>query len=155
MKHLCILVPDEQTNLGTIACIVGSFQVFTEANKYLEKKGKKPIFKIALVGATRNKFLNSGSLSIKQDSAINEISGTDLVIIPASLIRSYETATKNNRLLINWIAKQYKQGAEIASMCAGSFMLASAGLLAGKTCSTHWALSDDFRNLYPDVNLQT
>ncbi len=155
MKHLCILVPDEQTNLGTIACIVGSFQVFTEANNYLEKEGKKPIFKIALVGAARNKFLNSGFLSIKQDSAINEIFGTDLVIIPASLIRSYETATKNNRLLINWIAKQYKQGAEIASMCAGSFMLAAAGLLAGKTCSTHWALSDDFRNLYPDVNLQT
>ena len=34
-------------------------------------------------------------------------------------------------------------------------MLASTGLLAGKTCSTHWALSETFRTLFPDVNLQT
>jgi transcriptional regulator GlxA family with amidase domain len=53
------------------------------------------------------------------------------------------------------LAKQYKQGAEIASMCAGSFMLASTGILAGKTCSTHWALSEKFKELYPEINLQT
>jgi transcriptional regulator GlxA family with amidase domain len=64
-------------------------------------------------------------------------------------------ASKNNKLLIDWLTKQYKEGAEIASMCAGSFMLASTGLLAGKTCSTHWALSESFRELFPDVNLQT
>jgi transcriptional regulator GlxA family with amidase domain len=58
-------------------------------------------------------------------------------------------------LLIDWVAKQYKQGSEIASMCAGSFMLASTGILSGKKCSTHWALSESFRELYPNVNLQT
>lgn len=40
-------------------------------------------------------------------------------------------------------------------MCIGSFMLASTGLLACKTCSTHWALSENFRDLYPGVDLQT
>lgn len=34
-------------------------------------------------------------------------------------------------------------------------MLASTGLLSGKTCSTHWAIADEFRSLFPDVNLQT
>lgn len=34
-------------------------------------------------------------------------------------------------------------------------MLASTGLLAGKKCSTHWAMADEFRNLFPEVNLQT
>lgn len=155
MKHLSILVPDEQTTMSTIACIVGSFQVFTEANKYFERKGEKPVFKVVLVGATKDKYLKNGFLTIKQDYSVDEIAETNLVIIPASLVRSYDTATKNNKLLINWIAKQYKQGAEIASMCAGGFMLASTGLMAGKTCSTHWALSEDFRSLFPDVNLQT
>ena len=155
MKHLSILVPDEQSNMSTVACIVGAFQVFNEANNYLEKKGERPIFKIELVGATKSNFLNDNLLSIKHQVAISEIDKTHLIIIPASLIRSYETASKNNKLLIDWVTVQYKLGAEIASMCAGSFMLASTGLLAGKTCSTHWALSENFRELFPDVNLQT
>ncbi|TDQ25710.1 GlxA family transcriptional regulator [Tenacibaculum caenipelagi] len=155
MKHLSILVPYEQTTMSTIACIIGSFQVFTEANNFFEKKSKNPLFKISLVGATEGKILQDGFLSIKQNATIKEITETNLIIVPASLVRSYETATKNNKLLIDWIEKQYKQGAEIASMCVGGFMLASTGLLSGKTCSTHWAMADEFRNLFPDINLQT
>ena len=155
MKHLSILVPDEQTNMSTIACIIGAYQVFTEANNFSVRTGKKAVFKIELVGATTNNFLENNLLSIKHQSTINDVDKTNLIIIPASLIRSYETASKNNKLLINWLTKQYKHGAEIASMCAGSFMLASTGLLAGKTCSTHWALSENFRQLFPEVNLQT
>lgn len=155
MKHLSILVPDEQSSMGTIACIIGTYQVFNLANSYLEKNGEKAVYKIELVGASKNDFLNNKLLSIKHEKTIHEVDKTNLIIIPASLIRSYETASKNNKLLIDWVAQQYKQGTEIASMCAGSFMLASTGILTGKTCSTHWALSENFRELFPDVNLQT
>ncbi|MBS1917539.1 MAG: helix-turn-helix domain-containing protein [Bacteroidetes bacterium] len=155
MKHLCILVPDEQTTMSTIACIVGAYQVFGEANTYIGKKGKKAIFKVELVGAKKKDLLDNGVLTIRHHLAIDEVDKTDLIIIPASLIRSYEKATKNNRILIDWIKEQYKQGAEVASMCAGGFMLASTGILHGKTCSTHWALAENFRELYPEVNLQT
>jgi transcriptional regulator GlxA family with amidase domain len=155
MKHLSILVPDEQTNMSTVACIVGAYQVFSEANKFLERNNAKAMFTIELVGVSREDYLNNSLLSIKHQIDINEIEKTDFIIIPASLIRNYETASKRNKLLIDWIAVQYKQGAEIASMCAGSFMLASSGILSGKTCSTHWALSEKFRELFPDVSLQT
>ncbi len=155
MKHLSILVPDEQTNMSTIACIIGALQVLSEANNYVAKKGSTPVFKIDLVGAAKNEFLNNNFLSIRHQCVISEVDNTNLIIIPASLIRSYETASKNNKLLIDWLTQQYRQGAEIASMCAGGFMLASTGLLAGKTCSTHWALSENFREMFPDVNLQT
>jgi transcriptional regulator GlxA family with amidase domain len=155
MKHLSILVPDDQTNMSTIACIVGAYQIFSEANNYLARKNENAIFKIELIGATKSDFLNNNLVSIKHQVTIDEIDKTNLILIPASLIRSYETASKNNKLLIDWVAKQYKQGSEIASMCAGSFMLASTGILSGKKCSTHWALSEKFRELYPNVNLHT
>jgi transcriptional regulator GlxA family with amidase domain len=61
---------------------------------------------------------------------------------------------KRNKLLVDWIEQQYKHGAEIASMCTGTFMLASAGLLDGKNCSTHWSAADTFRTMFPKVNLQ-
>ena len=155
MKHLSILVPAEQTNLSTIACIVGTYQMFSEANNFRAKTGGNALFEIALVGATKTDFLNDSFLSVKHQFSISEIDKTELIIIPASLVKSYDTATRNNKMLIDWVARQYKQGAEIASMCIGSFMLASTGLLTNKTCSTHWALSENFKSLFPDVNLQT
>jgi transcriptional regulator GlxA family with amidase domain len=33
-------------------------------------------------------------------------------------------------------------------------MLASSGLLDGRNCSTHWAVADHFRAMFPKVNLQ-
>jgi transcriptional regulator GlxA family with amidase domain len=71
------------------------------------------------------------------------------------LNHNYEKAIKQNKLLIEWIGKQYTNGAEIASICTGAFMLASSGLLDGKNCSTHWAVADHFRSMFPKVNLQT
>jgi transcriptional regulator GlxA family with amidase domain len=70
------------------------------------------------------------------------------------LVRDYQKAMKRNKLLVDWIEQQYKHGAEIASMCTGTFMLASAGLLDGKNCSTHWSAADTFRTMFPKVNLQ-
>jgi len=57
--------------------------------------------------------------------------------------------------MIDWIEKQYKEGADIASICTGAFLLASSGLLDGKSCSTHWAAADNFRSMFPKVNLRT
>jgi transcriptional regulator GlxA family with amidase domain len=155
MKHLSILVPDDQTNMSTIACIVGTLQIFGEANNFRIKNDGKALFEIALTGASKTNFLENHFVSLKHQVSVAEIDKTHLIIIPASQIKSYETATKNNQILIDWVGKQYKQGAEIASMCIGSFMLASTGLLRGKACSTHWALSENFKALFPDVNLQT
>ena len=62
---------------------------------------------------------------------------------------------KGNKLLIDWIEKQYKHSAEVASICTGAFMLAASGLLDGKICSTHWSAAENFRTMFPKVNLQT
>src|SRR6185503_11631331 len=41
----------------------------------------------------------------------------------------------------------------LASLCVGAFLLASTGLLNGKKCSTHWGFSNEFREMFPDVEL--
>lgn len=155
MKHLSILVPDQQTSLSTAACIVGSYQVFSTANDYFLQQNGTVKFKIELVGANSHDFLNNEFLSIRHEACIDDVATTNLIIIPASRVRTYEDATANNKILIDWMAKQYKMGAELASMCAGGFMLAATGFLSGKSCSTHWALSSEFKENYPAVKLHT
>jgi transcriptional regulator GlxA family with amidase domain len=41
----------------------------------------------------------------------------------------------------------------IASVCSGAFFLAEAGLLDGRSATTHWASTDHFARLYPRVKL--
>ncbi len=151
MKHLTILVPDGENNLSSI---VGAYKIFSRANEYRKDMGKKQVFNIQLAGLSKQIDFYDGLFSVKPHTYISEIKKTDLVIIP-SLNHNFENAVKDNQPVIDWIATQYKNGAEIASICTGAFMLASSGLLDGKSCSTHWAVADNFRLLFPKVNLQT
>lgn len=154
MKRLTILVPDGQSTLSTVTTIVGTYDIFTAANAYWKRNGKREVFKIELAGISNEVKYNNGLVAIQPEINIEAISSTNLVIIPPSLIRNYTKAEKGNQYLIEWVKQQYKKGAEIASMCSGTFMLASSGLLDGRTCSTHWAHADTFRDAFPNVNLK-
>jgi len=45
MRHLTILVPDGENNLSSI---VGAYKIFSRANEYWKKAGKRELFKIEL-----------------------------------------------------------------------------------------------------------
>ena len=151
MKHLTIIVPDGQNNISSIA---GAYKIFTRANEYWEETGKRKLFNIQLAGLSKEVEFHDGLFAVRPHTNISAITKTNLIIIP-SLNHNYQKAVKENKVLIDWIAKQYKNGAEIASICTGAFMLASSGLLDGKSCSTHWAVAESFRNMFPNVDLQT
>jgi len=151
MKHLTILVPEGQNNLSSI---VGPFKIFTRANEFWKAAGKKELFKIELAGVTKEVEFYNGLFSVRPHVNISAITKTNLVIIP-SLNHNYENALQGNTSLIKWIEQQYIKGAEVASICTGAFMLAATGLLDGKRCSTHWAVTENFRRMFPKINLQT
>ena len=150
MKHLTILVPDGQNNLSSI---VGAYKIFTRANMYWRETGRKDLFKIQLAGISKKVEFYEGLFTVKPHTHISAIAKTNLIIIP-SLNHNYQMAVKGNKAMIDWIVNQYKEGAEIASICTGAFLLASSGLLDGKSCSTHWSAADHFRSMFPKVNLQ-
>ncbi|WP_417358862.1 GlxA family transcriptional regulator [Galbibacter sp.] len=150
MKHLTIIVPNGQNNLSSI---VGSYKIFKKANAYLEHTTGEELFKIELAGLCETVDFYDGFFTVKPHKNIENLERTDLIIIP-SLNHNYQTALEGNKPIIQWIAKQYKQGAEVASICTGAFLLASTGILDGKSCSTNWAVADNFRSMFPKVNLQ-
>lgn len=151
MKHLSIIVPDGQGN--NLSSIVGSYKILTRANEYWKANHKKEMFNIQLVGVSKKVEFNEGLFTVKPHVTISSLQKTNLLIIP-SLNHNYVKVVKGNKPLIEWIEKQYKHGAEIATICTGAFMLASTGLLDGKSCSTHWSAADNFRMMFPKVNLQ-
>src|SRR5688572_31438075 len=132
MKTITILVP-KGAILGSVE---GPQQLLTGVNQYYASMNKPPIFNIELVGLNKDTPVSGGLYTIKTKRTINEVDKTDLIIIPAidgDLVKGLE----ENKDLIPWIVKQYKAGAEVASLCLGAFVLASTGLIDGKKCATH------------------
>jgi len=148
MKHISILVPES----SVLQAIADPQYLFATINQFLAMTGKPPSFKVELVGVKKEVLLNDGMFSVHTNRLIKDIKKTDLVLIPA-LFGDMATAISKNKKLIPWINEQYKNGAEIASLCVGAFLLASTGLLQGKKCSTHWGYQNEFREMFPGVEV--
>jgi transcriptional regulator GlxA family with amidase domain len=148
MKHVSLLIPHD----AVLASIADPRVIFTGVNEFLEAMGKSPVFKLQLVGLTKEVTLHGGMFTVHTDVLINDVEKTDLILIPA-LSGDMKTALKKNEEFLPWIIKQYTKGSEVASLCIGSFLLASTGLLNGRECSSHWKTANEFREMFPEVTL--
>ncbi|CAM4048923.1 transcriptional regulator, AraC family with amidase-like domain [Pedobacter westerhofensis] len=151
MKHLTIVVPNGENNLSSI---VGAYKIFSRANAYFKEAGRREVFKIELAGMSGEVDFYGGLFTARPHKHIAEINKTDLIIVP-SLNHNYDQAIKVNAELIDWISERYQDGTWVASMCTGAYLLAAAGILDGKNCSTHWSAADQLKQLYPKIKLQT
>ena len=137
---------------SVLASIADARRIFIETNKILAQSGIEQAFNVELVGEWESVQVNDGLFKIFPDVATTADYKADLIIIPA-MTGDMITATFLNKAYGAWIDKQYRDGAEVASLCVGAFLLAFTGLLKNKECTTHWAYADEFRSYYPAVKL--
>lgn len=150
MKHVSILVP-KGAILGSLE---GSRQLLTQVNHFYRDRGMKPVFDVQLVGIEKETPLSGGLFMANANKLIGEVNKTDLIIIPA-LDGDLQKALEANKDFIPWIIRQHNNGAEVASLCLGAFLLASTGIVNGRKLATHWLAEGAFRQMFPDVELVT
>jgi transcriptional regulator GlxA family with amidase domain len=148
MKNVAILVPET----AVIEAVADPRYMFTAINEFLKSSGQQPLFNVQLVGLTKEVKVANGIFSIHTDATLENAQKPHVIIIPA-LSGNLEHAVRLNTDFIPWIVRHYKNGSEVASLCLGAFLLASTGLLNGKSCSTHWLFANEFRTMFPEVNL--
>lgn len=148
MKHVTILALHQ----AVAPSIVDARTIFSGVNDFLQAAGKSPAFVIQIAGLTKQVKLGDGVFSVTTDVLLQDLRKTDLVIIPA-IGRNLAETIKQNKAFLPWIVEQYNNGAEVASLCVGAFVLASTGLLNGKECSSHWLTAPLFREMFPEVTL--
>ncbi len=148
MKNISILVPET----AVIESVADPHYMFKAVNLFLQASGKAPLFNVQLVAVDKEVKLENSLFTVHIDKQLQEVTKTDLVFIPA-LSGDMKTALELNKPLLPWIRAQYYNGAELASLCIGAFLLASTGLLNGKKCSTHWNSANEFRSMFPEVEL--
>ncbi len=130
----------------------GTYHILSEVNTCLASLDREPLFKIQLVGISEESIQRNGLFTVTPDLLIKDVKKTDLIIIPATQDQPH-TVMELNKEFVPWVVDQYKGGAEIATFCVGAFFLAGTGLLKGRQCATHWKMVNEFRQMFPDVDV--
>jgi transcriptional regulator GlxA family with amidase domain len=55
--------------------------------------------------------------------------------------------------LVRWIRSAARRSRRVTSVCSGAFLLARAGLLEGKTVTTHWASTAELARRHPELSV--
>lgn len=106
-----------------------------------------------LAGASRRLITLDSGLTLKPAATLDTLPTPDLLIVPA-IWRNPLTVLRSSVPWVALLQKLAATGTRICSVGTGSFLLAEAGLLAGKPATTHWNYFDQFSRRYPDVDLK-
>ena len=80
---------------------------------------------------------DSGTLILAATHSFEETPTPDLVLVGGSLTSTMQTA--GNERLLAWLRQAHTTSTWTVSVCSGSVLLAAAGVLAGRTATSHWA----------------
>ncbi|MBC9909612.1 GlxA family transcriptional regulator [Chitinophaga varians] len=148
MVHIYILT----IRHALVASIADCRHLFEMVNEFLVEKGKPALFEVHLAGITAEVQYERGTISVRPDVLLDTVTDADLIIIPA-LTGDMNTAVMLNREYTLWASAQYKEGAEVASLGSGVFLLAFSGLLKGRQCTTHWHCANELKFYYPAIEV--
>lgn len=140
MIHLYFLVLPNALLLD----VVGPAEVFQYANRINQKTGGESLYQLHFIGPSLH-VNNSLGLPIQLSTLPNVIEKDAWLIIPGLVGDDIPLTTSAINTACDWINQQVFS--RYISICAGSLVLAKAGLLKGKNCTTHHIHLDDLKAL--------
>jgi len=126
----------------------GPFEVFSVT---VLENGHKP-FLVDTVSEKGTMITARNGLRVQPDYCFDTMPTLDILVIPGGP-GAREKEIHNDKV-IAWIVDQRKKVELITSVCTGALLLAKAGLLNGKSATTHWASYDRLENEFPEVTVQ-
>ncbi|MGO4291637.1 GlxA family transcriptional regulator [Chitinophaga sp. RAB17] len=148
MKTVSLLIYED----AILSSLSGVMDMLLGVNRYMAEMGREPAFNLELVSEKmKNIQLHSPAQFICYKT-IEEVKHTDLILAPA-FEGDPTVVLRKNKAMIDWLSTMHACGTEVASLCLGSYFLAEAGLLQGKSCTSHWMALEDMRRRYPDITI--
>ncbi|WP_165855919.1 DJ-1/PfpI family protein [Marinobacter sp. JSM 1782161] len=129
----------------------GPYEVFTTASRVYRREhpvGPEP-FSVMTVSQHDEPVRVRAGLKVNADCTIADHPDIDLLLVPGGVV----TEELEKASVIRWIEATADQANLTASVCTGAFLLAAAGLLNGRTATTHWEDMDDLRHQFPAIKV--
>ncbi len=106
-------------------------------------------YRFATVAADPGPVRATGGITIAAETDLSLLDDASLIIVPGW--RGVDVPVPNR--LTDALKRAHANGARIASICSGVFVLAAAGLLSGSRATTHWRYTDTLAARFPDITV--
>jgi transcriptional regulator GlxA family with amidase domain len=129
--------------------LVGPWDAFGEIK--ILSKGQFE-YQLTVIGTTRSQIRSSSGLTVVPDRTIfDDCPPFDTLIVAGGLgiFDVFEDPT-----LSSWLARPAQTCRRVAAICNGVFALGAAGLIDGKTVSTHWMDATHLARRFPKARVE-
>jgi transcriptional regulator GlxA family with amidase domain len=129
--------------------VTGPMDVFSEANRFLPEKDN---YRLDVIGVERGMMPCSNGLSLNAHRHFSEaLEAYDLLLVAGGP----QLPFMNFSLTFDaWLRDACARAKRFGSICNGAFMLARAGLLEGRTVTTHWGDAAALAALCPSTQVE-
>ncbi|WP_327070878.1 helix-turn-helix domain-containing protein [Kitasatospora sp. NBC_01250] len=138
--------------MGTVALAVTDGMLHFELALACEVFGANPIgladpwYRLSLCGPGA---VRAGRFRLEPDRGLDGLADADTVIVPGWADVDQDPPAD----LVDAVRTAHRAGARVASLCTGAFVLAAAGLLDGRSATTHWAHTRALAARHPRVTV--
>ncbi|MGL6018718.1 MAG: helix-turn-helix domain-containing protein [Gibbsiella quercinecans] len=113
------------------------------------QNGNPPWFRLHVCAAETSPLQTTAGFTVSCSEGLAALAWADMVVVP-----SWRDVNETPPVaLLDALRQAHARGARIVGLCLGAYVLAAAGLLAGRKATTHWAWAEDFTRRYPDTAL--
>src|ERR1041385_7438981 len=132
---------------ATVIDFAGPWEVFQDV--MIESRGsnmdEQMPFQLYTVSEKTDPITGSGGLKLVPDYTFDSAPQPKVIVVGAQ---------RGSKALHAWLNKQLPATDLIMSVCTGAFQLGRAGLLAGKSATTHHDFFEQFAKAFPDITLK-
>ncbi|WP_145925431.1 helix-turn-helix domain-containing protein [Bordetella sp. H567] len=106
-------------------------------------------FEVVVCAAGQAPLRTTAGFSIDTSCDLSAADSADLVIMPSW----HDDCREAPADLLKTLERAHRRGAKVVGLCLGAFPLAEAGLLDGKSATTHWECADILAQRYPKIKV--
>jgi transcriptional regulator GlxA family with amidase domain len=111
--------------------------------------GAQASFSLRVCGLEGEMLATSAGFGIRPSHGLNALAGADIVVMPAW----HDDCRPAPPPLLDALRCAHAGGACVVALCLGAFPVAEAGLLDGRSATTHWAAAAELARRYPKVKV--
>lgn len=126
--------------------VIGPLEAFATVQEVSDYR-----YEIVMLGVQAGPVRAESGIAMHADVPISSVYELDTLVVPGG-VGAREPALQ--QYAVPWMQRVAPKCRRVVSICTGSFLLASTGLLDGQKATTHWAFVEKFKDMFPDIRMQ-
>jgi transcriptional regulator GlxA family with amidase domain len=127
----------------------GPFEVLSSARALTGEHDR--LFRVITVAETTDPITTRNGLVVVPATTLEHTPQIDILLVPGG---AGTRAAMHNPNILNWVQERSRDAELTTSVCTGAFVLASAGLLAGRPATTYWESINELRSRFSDIDVR-